>query len=267
MKLHDEYTPDFYAEPLGMEAERLRDLLEEHDNVTDIDVVSRVSSIQEMSEVDVVRVRVDRVENYHRVLAEVDSMPRVAETYDADVEHELKYLCDRELIPLGRVEIEADDDRVVRSIRPVHRGLEIEPPHLRLLCFGTKLRGDGGEILTFDENLEEEYVFSGPTRQILRDFLDHFADLDPDIVACRERDLERVLNLGRLHGLRRFGAVRPDGPELWGGRAHVGLSTYGRLSLAGLVERVQYTRLPARLSSEWAAGRAIESRQCYEARR
>ncbi|MCW3978358.1 MAG: hypothetical protein NWF12_01295, partial [Candidatus Bathyarchaeota archaeon] len=49
--------------------------------------------------------------------------------------------------------------------------------------------------------------------------------------------------------------------------AHVGLSTYGRLSLAGLVERVQYTRLPARLSSEWAAGRAIESRQCYEARR
>ena len=267
MKLHDSCNPEFYAEPLGLEAERLRDLLEEHDDVAGVEVVSRASSIRDMDEVDVVRVRLDRVEGYRRVLKEFDAMPRVAETYDADIEHELKYLCDRRLIPLGRVEIEAKGRGRVRSIAPVPRGLEIEPPPLRLLCFGMKLRGGGGEILTFDENLEEEYAFSGPTRRILRDFLDHFADLDPDIVACRDRDLEKMLSLGRLYGLRRFGAVTPDGPVLWGGRAHVRLSTYGRLSLAGLVERVQYTRLPARLSAEWAAGRAIESRQCYEARR
>ncbi|UCH57281.1 MAG: hypothetical protein JSV18_08120, partial [Candidatus Bathyarchaeota archaeon] len=266
VKLHDRYTTDFYVEPLGMEAHRLRDLLEEHDLVAGVSVARRRSSIREMAETEVVRVWVDRVEDYRPLLREVDRMPCVAATYDADLEHELKYLCDRGLTPLGRVEIEAEGRRV-KSIEPVPRGLEVEPPPLSLLCFGMKLQGGEGEVLTFDENLEEEYTFTGLVRRVLSDFLDHFADLDPDIVACRSRDLEDLLNLGRLLGLRRFGRVTREGPVLWGGRAHVSLSTYGRLSLAGLVERVQYTRLPARLSAEWAAGRAIESRQCYEARR
>ena len=266
VKLFDPYTPDFYAEPLGMSAGRLRDLIEEHDHIAEVTLERRSSSIRRMAEVEVARIRVDRAENYRPLLEEVESMPCVAETYDADLEHELKYLCDRGLAPLDRVEVEAEG-RTVRSIRALPTGLEVEPPPLRLLCFGARLRGDEGEVVTLDEDLEEEYSFSGPTRQVLRDFLDHFADLDPDIVASRDCDLEDVLDLGRLLGLRRFGRVTRDGPLLWGGRAHVSLSTYGRLSLAGLVERVRYTRLPARLSSEWAAGRAIESRQCYEARR
>ncbi|MBA7466809.1 hypothetical protein GH157_02285 [archaeon] len=266
MKLRERYAPDFYAEPLGMTAAQLRDLLEEHPLVAGVSTARRRSSIREMAETEVVSIRVDEVRNYRKLLNEVDGMPCVAATYDGDLEHELKYLCDRSLIPLGHVEIEAEG-RALRSIAPIPRTLDVEPPPIRLLAFALKLGSSQGEILTFDENLKQEYAFTGPTRQILRDFLDHFSDLDPDIVASRPKDLSDLLTLSRLLGHRRFGRVTRDGPVLWGGKAHVSLSTYGRLSLAGLVERVQYTRLPARLSAEWAAGRAIESRQCYEARR
>ncbi len=263
----DGYAPDFYLEPRGVGAGRLRDMIEEHDHIVGVTVERRVSSIGEMKEVDVVRVRVDRVETYRRVLAEMEALRHVGEIYDSDLEHELKYLSDRHLTPLGRVIVEADEHGRVRAITPIETGLEIEPPPLHVLRFGMSLGDDDGAITTFDPALKAEYVFSGPTKRVLRDFLDHFADLDPDIVACRERDLASMLRLGRRYGLRRFGAVREGRPELYGGRAHVSLSTYGRLGLSGLVERIQYTRLPARLSSEWAAGRAIESRQCYEARR
>jgi DNA polymerase elongation subunit (family B) len=267
VKLFDRYTPDFYAEPRGMEAGRLAGLLEEHDDLAGASVERRLSSIREMREVEVVRVRVARLEDYRRVLAQVEALPCVAGVYDADVEHELKYLCDRGLAPMGRVAVEADELRRIRRIAPIPEGLEVEPPPIRVLRFGVDLDGEDGTVTTFNPRLGAEYVFRGPTRRVLRDFLDHFADVDPDVVACRERDLASVLRLGRRHGLRRFGTDSGGEPKLYGGRAHVSLSTYGRLALSGLVERVRYTRLPARLSSEWGAGRAIETRQCYEARR
>jgi len=265
VKLFDRYRPDFYAEPRGMEASRLRDLLEEHDDLAGVTVECRLSSIQETKEVEVLRIRVRDAGRFRRVQKEIQALPCIRETYDADMEHELRYLADRGLAPMGRITVEADGDRRIKSITPLPVGLELEPPPLEVLRFGMRL--EDGMIMTFDPDLEVEHVFRGPTRRILRDFLDHFADLDPDIVASREIDLAAALQLGRDHGLRRFGAVRRGEPKLWGGRAHVSLSTYGRLGLSGLVERVMYARLPTRFSSEWGAGRAIESRQCYEARR
>ncbi|MBC8497469.1 hypothetical protein H8D40_00655 [Candidatus Bathyarchaeota archaeon] len=155
VKLRDRYTPDFYAEPLGMAAAQLRDLLEEHDLVAGVSTARRRSSIREMAETEVVNIRVDEVGNYRALLDEVDRMPCVAATYDGDLEHELKYLCDRSLIPLGPVEVEADG-RALRSIAPIPRTLDVEPPPIRLLAFALKLGSSRGEILTFDENLEQE---------------------------------------------------------------------------------------------------------------
>jgi DNA polymerase elongation subunit (family B) len=265
VKLHDRYRPEFYVEPRGIEARELKGLLEEHEHLVGVSVERRVSSIEDMRGIDVLRLRVDGLEHFREVKAEMEAQRLVGGIYDADMEHELKYLADRDLAPLGRLVAEADDARNLKAVSQVSEGLTPEPPPLRVLRFGMKR--DDGIIMTFDPDLEVEYVFKGGERRVLRDFLDHFADLDPDIVACREGDLAAVLDLGREHRLRRFGVVRRGVPELWGGRAHVRLSTYGRLGLAGLVERVMYTRLPTRLSSEWGAGRAIESRQCYEARR
>jgi len=265
VKLHDRYRPEFYVEPKGIDARELKGLIEEHEHIAGVTVERRVASIEEMREIEVLRIQVNSLEHFRDVKAELEAQRLVEETYDGDMEHELKYLADRNLVPLGKLIAEADDARNLKAVTPVPEGLTLEPPPLRVLRFGMKT--DEGAIMTFDPDFEVEYVFNGGEKSVIRDFLDHFADLDPDIVVCREADLAAVLRMDRDLRLRRFGIVRRGVPELWGGRAHVRLSTYGRLGLAGLVERVMYARLPTRLSSEWGAGRAIESRQCYEARR
>jgi len=265
VKLHERYRPEFYVEPEGIEARELKGLLEEHEHLAGVSVERRIASIAKMREIDVLRLQVESIEHFREVKAEMETQRLVGEVYDANMEHELKYLADRDLAPLGKLVAEADDALNMKKIIPVPEGMILEPPPLRVLRFGMKR--DDGAIMTFDPDLDVEHAFRGGIRKVLRDFLDHFADLDPDLIVCRVKDLVTVLRPGREHRLRRFGVVRRGVPELWGGRTHVRLSTYGRLGLAGLVERVMYTRLPARLSSEWGAGRAIESRQCYEARR
>jgi len=267
VKLLDRYAPDFYAEPRGIEAEQLQHLLEEHEQIDRVTVERRVSSIRSLREATVLRVHVDRVESYRGVLSQVESLPWVGDVFDADLPHALKYICDRGLVPMGKLAAEADGDGLVGFLSPVETGLEVEPPPLHVLCF--RMDMDGGRIVvtTLDGLMRPEYVFSGPARQVLRDFLDYFADLDPDIVCCSDGDLAAVLRLGKLYRMRRFGIVHGGRPTLWGGRVHVRPSIYGRLGLAGLVERVQFTRVPPRMSAGWAPGKAIDSRQCYEARR
>jgi DNA polymerase elongation subunit (family B) len=267
VKLRERYRPEFYVEPLAVPAEVLLDMLEEHPNIAGINIETRAAFIGQARKVRVLRIKVDRVENYRRLLREVDKMPHIADVYDSDISHELKYMADRGLTPMGAVRVEVDSMEYVRSIKPVPRGREVEPPPLRPLIWGMKMEGMDATVHLFDDRLREEYRFTGPIRRTLTDFLDHWADVDPDMVVCRGKDLYDLLNLARDLDLRRFGSVSRDGLELYGGRIHVETSTYGRLSLSGIVERVQYTRLPARVSVEWAAGIAIEMRQCYEARR
>jgi len=267
IKLRERCRPEFYAEPIDVEPEVLLEMLEEHPNIAGISIEQRATYIGRARMAPVLRIRVDRLENYRRVLYDLDRTRFVADIYDADIKHELKYLADRGLMPMGRVVVEADSQGWIRSITSLPRGLKIEPPPIRLLCWGLKLDGLKATISIFNQRLEVEYTFTGGIKSTLTGFLDHWADLDPDVVACREKDLIVLLNMSRELDLRRFGAVNRTGVELYGGRVHVSLSTYGRMSLSGIVERVQYTRLPARISVEWAAGIAIEMRQCYEARR
>lgn len=267
VKLLDRYDPDFYAEPRGIDAERLQYLLEGHENISGVTVERRISSIRGLREATVLRVRVDRVENYRRVLAQVDALPLVGETFDSDLPHGLKYLCDRGLVPMGKVVVDSDADGRIRHLTPVEVGLEAEPPPFRVLCYRMDIDGDVAILTTHDELMQPEYEFRGSARRVLRNFLDYFADVDPDIVACSTRDLVALLGLGKLYRLRHFGEVSGGRPTLLGGRVHMELSTFSRFGLAGLVERVQFTRAPARMSAGWAAGKAIDSRQCYDARR
>ena len=267
IKLKDRCRPELYAEPMDVEPETLLEMLEEHPHIASISIERRATYIGRTRLIPVLRIRVDRLENYRKVLYDLDRTRFVADLYDSDIKHEIKHLADRGLMPMGRVVVEADSRGWIRSITSQPRGLDIEPPPLRLLSWGLKMDGLKSTIYTFNERLEKEYTFTGSLKETFSDFLDHWADLDPDIVACREKDLIDLLNLSRELELRRFGAVNRNSIQLYGGRIHVSLSTYGRMSLSGIVERVQYTRLPARISVEWAAGIAIEMRQCYEARR
>jgi len=257
VRLLDTYHPDLFLEP-AVEPERLMYMLEEKDDLPSVTVERRVSSIKDMGVATVIRVEVDSIDRYRRVVSHFESSEYVEALYDVDMTHTQRYLCDRHLIPFTRVEADVDRRRRLRSIRSFTPTLDEEPPPFRVLWF----RIDWGED-TVEVAEPEGYVFAGGA---LRDFLAYVRDYDPDMLVCGTRDLHDLLKYSEANRAHRLGALEGGEARLWKGRLHVTSHTYESIGLAGVTERVQYTREAPHLASEWGSGRAIESRQCYEAR-
>ncbi|HEX9913416.1 MAG TPA: DNA polymerase domain-containing protein [Candidatus Bathyarchaeia archaeon] len=262
VRLIDAYRPDLYLEPRGVEAGHLRYLLEEKDDLRDVTLERRVSSLRGMELKTVLRVQVDAAEVYRRVVSRLEASPFVEAVYDVDMSHAQRYLCDRGLIPMGRLTAEVGSRGRVKTIRSHPLDLAPRPPPLRVLRF--EIRWSSGEALRVleDEDRGEAPPALVPVGELLG-FLD---EEDPDIIVCTTRDLSDAQRYCRANGLPRFGVVKGDEAHLWKGRVHVQPHTYDALGLAGVAERVQYNREDPQTSADWGSGRAIESRQCYEAR-
>jgi DNA polymerase elongation subunit (family B) len=258
VRLLDRYRPDLFLEP-AVEPERLMYMLEEKDDLPSVTVERRVSSIKDMGKTTVIRVQVDDVCRYRRVVSHFESSEYVDALYDVDMTHTQRYLCDRRLIPFARVEADVDRRRRLRSIHSYTPTLDEEPPPFRVLWFGIDWGEDKVEVAE-----PEGYLFTGGGA--LRDFLEYVRDYDPDILVCGTRDLHDLLKYSEANRAYRLGTLEGGGARLWKGRLHVTSNTYEKIGLAGVTERVQYTREAPHLASEWGSGRAIESRQCYEAR-
>jgi len=258
VRLLDTYRPDLFLEP-AVEPERLMYMLEEKDDLPSVAMERRVSSIKDMGVATVLRVEVDGIGRYRRVVSHFESSEYVEALYDVDMTHTQRYLCDRHLIPFTRVEADVDRRRRLRTIRSFTPTLDEEPPPFRVLWF----RIDWGED-TVEVAEPEGYVFAGGGA--LRDFLEYVRDYDPDILVCGTRDLHDLLRYSEANRAHRLGTLEGGEARLWKGRLHVTSRTYESIGLAGVTERVQYTREAPHLASEWGSGRAIESRQCYEAR-
>jgi hypothetical protein len=219
VKLRERYMPYFYAEPRG-KADELINLLGAQEHV--------VCATPETNE--------SSGRGWDR------ATPQVGAVHEADFLHCLNYLSERRLKLMGRVLADADEEGTLRAIYPVESGPRAGLPPLSLLNFEAAKSRDHMVIKVLDRLLRPEYSFMGPVREVVHDFLDYFADVDPDVVCCESRDLEEVLRLGRLYTNRRFGCIRGGRPVLWSGRIHVEPSTYRRLGLEGLVERARLSR-------------------------
>ncbi|HIH88383.1 TPA: hypothetical protein HA344_04130, partial [Candidatus Bathyarchaeota archaeon] len=266
VKLRGQYYPELYAEPKDVTPEELKIILDEHPDVKDITVERRISTIERSGEKTVLKIRAKDVDSFRGVQRLVEYLPLVARVYDSDLTLELKYLSERGLVPLFGVEAEADAEGRRTSIYALELDMDSKPPPLRLLIFNAELGDDGGKVIALDHAFQPEYTFEGTTRAILHDFLDYFADLDPDIVVASSSQLAAVLRTAARLGVRRFGSGDGE-PVLWAGRNHLVPPIFRRLGLAGLIERVLFTRSPARMCAGWAAGKCIDMRQCYDARR
>jgi DNA polymerase elongation subunit (family B) len=262
VRLIDSYRPDLYLEPRGVEAEHLQYLLEEKDDLRDITLERRVSSLRNMEPKTVLRVQVDAAEVYRRVVSRLEASPFVEAVYDVDMSHAQRYLCDRGLIPMGRLTAEVSSRGRVKTIRPLQLDLGPRPPPLRVLRF--EIRWSSGEALSVLE--DEDRGEAPPTLVPVKELLGSLEEVDPDVIVCTTRDLSDAQRYCRANGMPRFGAVKGDEAHLWKGRIHVRPYTYDALGLAGVAERVQYNREDPQASADWGSGRAIESRQCYEAR-
>ena len=257
------YYPDFYVIPDKVSFNEFIDLFDEHPHIPSIDVAERFTSISDIERQKVLRVSVDSVEQFKPVVHLVE---KYGEVFDSDLSHTQRFLADHGLVPFVSVIIVTDEHNKVQSIEQVPLDLSVPPPPFKVLCFEI-LSDDGVSFVTYDEGMREEYSFSGAEEDSLSDFLEYLGEVDPDLISCVEADLKKLLKLCLKYRKPVLGVYQRKSFDLSGGRVFISLISYRRMSLAGMVERIQYTREVPRIGSECASGRAIESRQCYEARR
>jgi len=258
-RLRVRHHPDFYAAPRSWE--EFTRALEEHPHIRDIQVEPRYASLEAQEKAPYARVVVDSPESLPAVarLAE-----KYGEVFDTDISPTQRFLIDHELVPFGEVEAEVSHGGEALSLRAPPPSLRVAPPPLDVLCFRAGF-GSQPWFTTYLDGVVEEETFRGA--DALQRFLEYVEWLDPDIVAAPPGQLRGLLEAAWRSGYQGLGRPAAEGFQLFGGRVYVGYGNYSRLGLVGLVERVMFTREVPRLSYGWAAGRAIESRQRYEARR
>lgn len=257
------YYPDVYVNPERVSFEEFMDLFDEHPHIKNIEKTQR-NTIGDQTPSPVIRVTIDPTEQYR-------SLVRLAEkygtVYDADLSHTQRFLADHHLIPLGEIILETDEKDNITAIEPVPLDQKVEPPPFKVLCFELYQTEEQISFITYNQEMREEYSFTGMESETLQAFLEYLEDTDPDMVSSMESDMKKLLNLCIKHRKPSLGKYHKRCFHLTEGRVYIGLHIYRRTSLAGVVERIMYTREVPRIGSEYAAGRAIESRQCYEARR
>jgi DNA polymerase elongation subunit (family B) len=259
-----EYYPDFYMVPDKISFEEFMDLLDEHPHIPVIDNAERFTSISDTKQSPVLRVSVDSTEQYRTVLRLVE---KYGDVYDGDLSHTQRFLADYGLIPFGEVVLDVGKAGMFDSIEAALLDLRVEPPPFKVLCFELYQEDEKLSIITLDEGMREEYSFTGAEVETLRAFTEFIEETDPDLISCLASDMKKLLKLGIKHRQPSLGIYQRKRFHLNDGRVFISLHIYRRTSLAGIVERIMYTREVPRIGSEYAAGRAIESRQCYEARR
>jgi len=264
VQIKDRYYVDFFVSPDKVSQEKLVYLFDEHDHIVKIEKAMRFLTIDSREKSQVLRVSVDSIAHYRNLVRLVS---QYGEVFDTALSPSQRYLADRSLIPLGKLVADVNEQNTITGIKAIPLGLEVEPPPFKVLCFELTLENHVLDIVTLDEGMKEEYRFNGPEREVLHSFAEYLQEYDPDMLVCMVTDLKRLFSLQIKHDLSVTGYFHRKGFHLDDGRVYLNLMSYRRMSLAGMVERIQYNREVPRIASDWAAGRAIESRQTYEARK
>jgi len=258
-----EYQPDFYVIPRSVSFNEFLDLFDEHPHILVLEKTKRYTSLSSPDERPVIRVAVDVPDFYRSVVGQVE---KYGEIYDDSLSHTQRFIADHGLIPLGEVSLDADEKDRIQSIEPIPLNRNLEPPPFKVLCFES-YHEDELSFITYDETIREEHHFRGEAEETLDTFMEHIREENPDFLCCIPSDMKTLLKLCEKYEQPSLGYYLRKSFHLEKGRVFLNLKTYRRTSLAGILERIMYTREVPRIGSDWAAGKAIESRQSYEARR
>jgi DNA polymerase elongation subunit (family B) len=264
LQLSEQYYPDIFVIPQKGIFKHFFDLFSEHPHIKRIEMTERKVSIGNNQKKPVLRVYISSIERYKPVL---NLIRKYAEVFDSDLSHTQRYLADKGLIPISPVSVRYNKKKQIQSITQLPVSLDVDPPYLSTILFEIIQREQSITILTLNQRIQIEHRFSGRTKEALSSFHKFIEEKNPDILISIESDMDTLFRLSAENGLPLLGKVTRKYIHLSEGRIFLNLMTYRRIGLAGMVERIQYTREVPRLSSNWAAGRAIESRQCYEARK
>jgi DNA polymerase, archaea type len=260
--LIERHRPHFIAQPQpGFNVDDLRFLLEEHNLIHSAKLVDRYPDLKRDHLERVVEIRVDSASCLDKVIGYTRNLREVREIYDVGLSPIQWYLIEKGIAPTGLCEFQAEN-QTLKSIRTIE-GDGIEPPPFRVLLI--KLPGYGiiksVDILRADGNLLER--LEGDEATVLGRIEELLQIEDPDVIVLDDNTtIKWISQRASQHGLS-LGFGRET--ELTHGRIILGYHSWLDMGLAGLQERSLFTLAPMGVSSDWEAGKTIDSRQCYEA--
>lgn len=265
------YHPDFYVEPEDIGLDELCTALSSHPNIVKLTLERKRPSLSSFERAEVIRVHVDEIANYKRVLNDISKLS--CKTYNSDLVHGQRVLFNLNAPCLILVEYDGEV-----GFKLVEESLNLEPPMLRPLSFRVYASTSGVEpspkvdpIVRIAAYGGEDLVFEGDEHEILEELSNFTRIFDPDLIVTPKlkftlkylriraslNDLK--LNFGRTSNFEFKGSLA------FNGRVLIDLADYEHWGLAGLAELCHYSMLPPDLAARWPIGRLVDSRQCYEA--
>ncbi len=264
LHLTERHRPLFIVQPKpDLSMEDLCYLLEEHKLVHSAKPVERYATLRKERLERVAEVRVDSAGDLDNVVAYARSLREVQEVYDVGLSPIQWYLIERNVAPTGLCELEAEGS-ALKGIRALGDD-GLEPPPFKTLLVRLPDAGAIRSVDVFDSDEEPLRRLEGEEAQVLGELKVLLGEEDPDVVVVDDtQSIRRVAHRARGHGVD-FGFGRED--ELTHGRIIIGYHSWTDMGLAGLTERSLFTLAPMGVSSDWEAGKTIDSRQCFEAYR
>jgi DNA polymerase elongation subunit (family B) len=264
--LRDRYHPVFTAEPAkGYTAENVQYLFEEHPEVHSASIVKRHPSLHRDELKKVVEVKAFSASELREVLSYAERLPEVHEVYDTGLIPVQWYLIHRGVAPSNLCRVEENKGRLT-GITVIDDDDQVKPPPFETLIFQVPDTPVIEEVNIYDGEQNPVTTFKGEEAEVLRGFQQFLGERDPDIIITSSpvASARKVIQRAACNGLDfRFGR----GGELYHGRVLLGNYAYRDMGIAGLVERARFTFAPMGVAADWAAGKTIDSRQCYEAAR
>ena len=264
LHLTERHRPRFAAQPTnGVAIEDLCFVFEEHKMVHSAQPAEGYTSIAKDRLERVADVRVDSVQSLDKVVEYAKGLREVKEVFDIGLSPIQWYLIERGVAPTGLCEFEGQGG-VLKSIRALEDD-GVNPPPFKALLFKLPDSGSITSVGVYDADETPLRKLSGTEKSVLTGLKELLGQEDPDVVVLDDTaSIRWVTQKASQHGLS-LGFGREG--ELTHGRIILGYHSWMDMGLAGLQERSLFTLAPMGVSSDWEAGKTIDSRQCYEAHR
>ena len=280
LRLTDSYVPFFHVEAADAEAEQhLLYHLPECEGVRRAFLERKKTSLETGAETSVIRVETDSVRTFKLLVDALEASRFVQRAYGVDFRHSQRYLLAQlKIEPTSKVVVEHEDGRLT-GMTKVDDSQELAPPPFTMLRFriGYESEGRARRITRIDATYRgEERSFEGGEPAVIRSFVEHVNQLDPDILFCPKCDefafpllQDRACASGvELRLGRAFDHEQVKAQGSFGGRAVLRDVFYGYTSddwgIAGLAERARFAFLPIGIATRWKSNKSIDSRNSFE---
>lgn len=246
--------------------------------------------------VDVMQIDMDSPANQVSLFRDIEAAFPDLTYYDADVTIGTRYMARHGAFPLALCELEADENQIIRSIRPLNTRWDLIPdlPPLRILELKPDCDPNRGKVrsLLMRTDRFTQQIPLDPAGEYLRMIDEALATYDPDIFVTdwgdswlipflsaqsEEKGIPLQLNRDATRPVRwqkettyfSYGHIiyRPEEAHLFG-RCHVDRKSsmmWSDYSLAGTMEMARVTTLPIEKAARVSPGQGISAMQVITA--